>query len=158
MKYSTLSLLVYHTGVFHLNLPNYLLQGSLHPVNVLMCPHTTVTNLPKPRTKYQEPGPAAAIVGGLLKGQRMAEAAGREVADLDDSRDVSKKYQFLAEILKWRGKTSPDQNLFTLLNSKNSVAGTMTCAQLHNKAERIAALALVNGKVRAGSGVQNRYP
>ena len=29
------------------------MEGSLHPVNVLMCPHTTVTNLPKPRTKYQ---------------------------------------------------------------------------------------------------------
>ena len=88
----------------------------------------------------------------------MAEAAGREVADLDDSRDVSKKYQFLAEILKWRGKTSPDQNLFTLLNSKNSVAGTMTCAQLHNKAERIAALALVNGKVKSGDHVALLYP
>ena len=24
------------------------LEGSLHPVNVLMCPHTCVTNLPKP--------------------------------------------------------------------------------------------------------------
>ena len=29
------------------------LEGSLHPVNVLMCPHTTVTNLPKPRQRYQ---------------------------------------------------------------------------------------------------------
>ena len=28
------------------------LEGSLHPVNVLMCPHTTVTNLPKPRQKF----------------------------------------------------------------------------------------------------------
>lgn len=25
------------------------LEGSLHPANVLMCPHTCVTNLPKPR-------------------------------------------------------------------------------------------------------------
>ena len=29
------------------------IEGSLHPVNVLMCPHTTVTNLPKPRQRYQ---------------------------------------------------------------------------------------------------------
>lgn len=25
------------------------LEGALHPANVLMCPHTCVTNLPKPR-------------------------------------------------------------------------------------------------------------
>lgn len=25
------------------------LEGTLHPANVLMCPHTCVTNLPKPR-------------------------------------------------------------------------------------------------------------
>ena len=31
---------------------NRFLEGSLHPVNVLMCPHTTVTNLPKPRQRY----------------------------------------------------------------------------------------------------------
>lgn len=32
---------------------NRYLEGSLHLVNLLMCPHTTVTNLPKPRTKHQ---------------------------------------------------------------------------------------------------------
>lgn len=30
------------------------LEGALHPSNVLMCPHTCVTNLPKPRQK--QPG------------------------------------------------------------------------------------------------------
>lgn len=25
------------------------LEGALHPANVLLCPHTCVTNLPKPR-------------------------------------------------------------------------------------------------------------
>jgi hypothetical protein len=29
------------------------LEGSLHPANVLMCPHTCVTNLPKPRDLHQ---------------------------------------------------------------------------------------------------------
>lgn len=29
------------------------LEGSLHPANVLMCPHTCVTNLPKPREIHQ---------------------------------------------------------------------------------------------------------
>lgn len=28
------------------------LEGSLHPANVLMCPHTCVTNLPKPREAH----------------------------------------------------------------------------------------------------------
>ena len=28
------------------------LEGSLHPANVLMCPHTCVTNLPKPREHH----------------------------------------------------------------------------------------------------------
>lgn len=30
------------------------LEGNLHPCNILMCPHTCVTNLPKPRQK--QPG------------------------------------------------------------------------------------------------------
>lgn len=29
------------------------LEGTLHPANVLMCPHTCVTNLPKPREVHQ---------------------------------------------------------------------------------------------------------
>lgn len=134
------------------------LEGSLHPVNVLMCPHTTVTNLPKPRTKHQEPGPAAAIVGGLLKGHRMAEAWGRGVADLDDKTDVSKKYQFLSEILKWRAQTSSEQNLFTLLNNKNHVSGTMNCLQLHKKAEKFAIMATEQGKLKSGDHVALLYP
>ncbi|MGH0176787.1 UNVERIFIED_CONTAM: hypothetical protein FKN15_073571 [Acipenser sinensis] len=32
----------------------YFLEGGLHPCNILMCPHTCVTNLPKPRQK--QPG------------------------------------------------------------------------------------------------------
>ena len=65
-----------------------------------------------------EPGPNAAIVGGLLKGRRMAEATGRVISEQDQSRDAVKKYQFLSEILKWRAHSTPEQNLFTLLNSK----------------------------------------
>lgn len=32
------------------------LEGSLHPANVLMCPHTCVTNLPKPREVHHGNG------------------------------------------------------------------------------------------------------
>ena len=31
-------------------------EGSLHPANVLMCPHTCVTNLPKPREAHPDVG------------------------------------------------------------------------------------------------------
>ena len=43
---------------------------SLHPVNVLMCPHTCVTNLPKPREVHSDVGPASVIVGNLVQVQR----------------------------------------------------------------------------------------
>ncbi len=43
------------------------LEGTLHPVNVLMCPHTCVTNLPKPREIHTDVGPASVIVGNLVQ-------------------------------------------------------------------------------------------
>jgi hypothetical protein len=43
------------------------LEGTLHPVNVLMCPHTCVTNLPKPREVHSDVGPASVIVGNLVQ-------------------------------------------------------------------------------------------
>ena len=43
---------------------------SLHPVNVLMCPHTCVTNLPKPREVHSDVGPASVIVGNLVQVER----------------------------------------------------------------------------------------
>ena len=41
------------------------LEGALHPCNVLMCPHTCVTNLPKPRQK--QPGTTPVVQVHLLK-------------------------------------------------------------------------------------------
>ena len=54
------------------------LEGCLHPVNVLMCPHTTVTNLPKPREVHSDVGPASVIVGNLVQGNRLAAASGNK--------------------------------------------------------------------------------
>ena len=107
---------------------------------------------------FVEPGPSAAIVGGLLKGQRMAEAQGRELSGVDERNDLSKKYQFLSEILKWRAQTNPDQNLFTLLNCKNNVTGTMNALQLHKKAEKFAVVAMEQGKLSSGDHVTLLYP
>lgn len=59
-------------GGIHLSETKQLfLEGSLHPCNVLMCPHTCVTNLPKPRQKQPgtsggpcRPGMALELGGG----------------------------------------------------------------------------------------------
>uniref|UniRef100_A0A8C9XZQ2 Disco interacting A n=1 Tax=Sander lucioperca TaxID=283035 RepID=A0A8C9XZQ2_SANLU len=66
------------------------LEGALHPCNVLMCPHTCVTNLPKPRQKQPEVGPASMIVGNLVAGKRIAQACGRDVAQLEDNDQARK--------------------------------------------------------------------
>lgn len=42
----------------------HFLEGSLHPCNVLMCPHTCVTNLPKPRQK--QPGMRESPISSII--------------------------------------------------------------------------------------------
>lgn len=69
------------------------LEGSLHPANVLMCPHTCVTNLPKPREHRpdRDVTPSAVHVGNIVQGARMAWAQGRELNMTDEEGDGSKK-------------------------------------------------------------------
>uniref|UniRef100_A0A8D0UYU8 DMAP1-binding domain-containing protein n=1 Tax=Sus scrofa TaxID=9823 RepID=A0A8D0UYU8_PIG len=93
------------------------LEGSLHPCNILMCPHTCVTNLPKPRQKQPGVGPASVMVGNLVAGKRIAQAAGRDLGQIEEN-DLVRKHQFLAEILQWRAQATPDHVLFMLLNAK----------------------------------------
>ncbi|XP_051042896.1 disco-interacting protein 2 homolog A [Phodopus roborovskii] len=133
------------------------LEGMLHPCNVLMCPHTCVTNLPKPRQKQPEVGPASMIVGNLVAGKRIAQASGRELAHLEDS-DQARKFLFLADVLQWRAHTTPDHPLFLLLNAKGTVTSTATCIQLHKRAERVAAALMEKGRLDAGDHVALVYP
>ncbi|XP_058379332.1 disco-interacting protein 2 homolog A isoform X13 [Diceros bicornis minor] len=133
------------------------LEGMLHPCNVLMCPHTCVTNLPKPRQKQPEVGPASMIVGNLVAGKRIAQASGRELAHLEDS-DQARKFLFLPDVLQWRAHTTPDHPLFLLLNAKGTVTSTATCVQLHKKAERVAAALMEKARVNAGDHVALVYP
>ena len=66
----------------------------------------------------------------------------------DDTGDTGgKKYQFIAEILRWRATATADHTLFTLLNNKGTSQQTLTCSQLHKKAEKIACLLLEKGEV-----------
>lgn len=134
------------------------LEGSLHPANVLMCPHTCVTNLPKPREVHPEVGPASVMVGNMVQGVRLASAQGRDVGVVDDDSDTARKYQFISEILKWRATTTGDHTVFTLLNSKGNNAASLTCSQLHKRAERVGCLLLEKGKLNTGDHVALIYP
>ncbi|XP_072300330.1 disco-interacting protein 2 homolog A isoform X1 [Eucyclogobius newberryi] len=128
------------------------LEGALHPCNVLMCPHTCVTNLPKPRQKQPEVGPASMIVGNLVAGKRIAQACGRDVGQMEDN----EQFLYIQDVLQWRAQATPDHPLFMVLNSKGTVSSTASCLQLHKKAERVAA-ALI-GRLNAGDHVALVYP
>ncbi|XP_041928744.1 disco-interacting protein 2 homolog C-like isoform X2 [Alosa sapidissima] len=129
-------------------------QGALHPRSLLMSPHTCVTNLPKPRQKQPEVGPASVMVGNLVSGKRIAQASGRDLG----SSEENDQFIFLSEILQWRAQTTPDHVLYTLLNSKGGVACSLSCVQLHKKAEKIAALLAERALLQDGDHVALVYP
>lgn len=168
---------IHQVGIFCLALvpPNYLpktplggihlsetkrrfLEGNLHPANVLMCPHTCVTNLPKPREVHPDISPASVMVGNMVQGVRLASAQGREIGTLEEESDSSRKYQFISEVLRWRAQTTADHVIFTLLNSKGSASTTLSCSQLHKRAERVGCLLLEKGKLNTGDHVALIYP
>lgn len=51
------------------------LEGNLHPCNILMCPHTCVTNMPKPRQK--QPGGSPGSISADLHHIRNMLLCGR---------------------------------------------------------------------------------
>uniref|UniRef100_A0A8C9VFV8 Disco-interacting protein 2 homolog C n=1 Tax=Scleropages formosus TaxID=113540 RepID=A0A8C9VFV8_SCLFO len=147
-------------GGIHLSETKQLfLEGSLHPCNVLMCPHTCVTNLPKPRQKQPEIGPASVMVGNLVSGKRIAQASGRDLSQMEDNDQARKVcFLFLSEVLQWRSQTTPDHVLFTLLSSRGAITNSLTCLQLHKRAEKIAALLAERGHLQDGDHVALVYP
>ncbi|GAV07859.1 hypothetical protein RvY_17644-2 [Ramazzottius varieornatus] len=135
------------------------LDGALHPSNVLMCPHTCVTNLPKPReTQADLIGPASMMVGSIVQGVRLAEARGRDLHLADDDTENAKKYQFITEILRWRATTSPEHVIYTLLSAKGLAVGGLTCGQLHKRAEKMAAFIQEKADVQPGDNVALVFP
>uniref|UniRef100_A0A671WSX2 Disco-interacting protein 2 homolog Cb n=1 Tax=Sparus aurata TaxID=8175 RepID=A0A671WSX2_SPAAU len=160
-------------GGIHLSeIKQLYLEGGLHPCNVLMCPHTCVTNLPKPRQKQPEIGPASVMVGNLVSGKRIAQASGRDLGQTDDNDQVRhthtrrtrtyhehiNSFLFLSEVLQWRAQTTPDHVLYTLLSSRGAVSSSLTCLQLHKRAERVAALLMERGGLQEGDHVALVYP
>ncbi|EFX85768.1 hypothetical protein DAPPUDRAFT_309070 [Daphnia pulex] len=134
------------------------MEGSLHPANVLMCPHTCVTNLPKPREVHQDIGPASVMVGNIVQGNRLAAAQGRELRFGDDEANPANKYRYISEILQWRAQRTSDHVLFTLLGAKGTPTGTLSCAQLHKRAERVACTLVERGRINSGDHVALIYP
>uniref|UniRef100_A0A672P3M3 Disco-interacting protein 2 homolog B-A-like n=1 Tax=Sinocyclocheilus grahami TaxID=75366 RepID=A0A672P3M3_SINGR len=142
------------------------LEGALHPCNILMCPHTCVTNMPKPRQKQPVGvGPASIMVGNLVAGKRIAQAAGRDLGLIEDQDLVRKVnsdlhciHHFLTEALQWRAQTDPDHTLYVLLNAKGVAVCTATCVQLHKRAEKIAAALMERSGINIGENVVLLYP
>ncbi|OCT95820.1 disco-interacting protein 2 homolog B isoform X1 [Xenopus laevis] len=135
----------------------HFLEGRLHPCNILMSPHTCVTNLPKPRQKQPGVGPASVMVGNLVAGKRIAQASGRDLGQIEEN-DLVKKHQYLTEFLQWRAQTTPEHVLFILLNAKGTAICNATCLQLHKRAERIAAALCDKGHLNAGDNVVLLFP
>uniref|UniRef100_A0A672JJB2 Disco-interacting protein 2 homolog Bb n=1 Tax=Salarias fasciatus TaxID=181472 RepID=A0A672JJB2_SALFA len=154
-------------GIHISDTKQFFLDGSLHPCNILMCPHTCVTNLPKPRQKQPVGvGPASVMVGNLVAGKRIAQAAGRDLGMIEDQDLVRKVLLsitlraglYLTEALQWRAQTDPDHVLYVLLNAKGVTVGTATCVQLHKRAEKIAAALMEKGSINTGENVVLLYP
>lgn len=131
-------------------------EGSMHPANVLMCPHSTVNNLPRERQlTHADVGPASIMVGNIVQGVNLAVAKGPTLSF--ESPDTTSPH-YISEILKWRAASNSDHNLFTLLNAKSSESVTLTCSQLHKRAERVGAHLLERGRVNTGDHVALIYP
>uniref|UniRef100_A0A8C1QFJ3 Disco-interacting protein 2 homolog A n=1 Tax=Cyprinus carpio TaxID=7962 RepID=A0A8C1QFJ3_CYPCA len=144
------------------------LEGALHPCNVLMCPHTCVTNLPKPRQKQPEVGPASMIVGNLVAGKRIAQACGRDVSQLEDNDQVKINPVFTLLIYRGTNLIIPVFRvrlcIFTVILClfnfffQGTVANTASCVQLHKRAERVAIALMERGRLNAGDHVALVYP
>lgn len=166
---------IHHVGIYCLALvnPNHLpktpsgsihlsevrrrfVEGSLHPANVLMCPNRSVTNLPLERQiTHSDVGPASIMVGNIVQGVDLAVARGPPLTvELQEENSP----HYISEILKWRSLTSPDHNLFTLLSAKNAESVSLTCSQLHKRAERVGAHLLEKGRVNVGDHVALMFP
>ncbi|XP_047669956.1 disco-interacting protein 2 homolog B-A-like isoform X3 [Tachysurus fulvidraco] len=153
-------------GVHISDIKQLFLEGSLHPCNILMCPHTCVTNMPKPRQKQPVGvGPASILVGNLVAGKRIAQAAGRDLGMIEDQDLVRKlcmwptmMHQYLTEALQWRAQTDPEHVLYVLLNAKGVAVSTASCLQLHKRAEKIAAALMERSGISIGENVVLLYP
>lgn len=112
-------------------------------------------------SQYADIGPASVMVGNIVQGNRLAAAQGRELrfgGDGDDPANPANKYRYISEILQWRAQRTSDHVLFTLLGAKGTPTGTLSCAQLHKRAERVACTLVERGRINSGDHVALIYP
>ncbi|VDL23762.1 unnamed protein product [Hymenolepis diminuta] len=168
-------------------------EGQLHPIMLLLCPHSAIQNLPQPRTQTAAHlvGASAMMVGQVVQGARMAEAHGRLLSSahhgsmtalgpgapdtgvdyLNSAKFITVKklafvyneefnkssllqqQQTVTEVLIWRATHTPEDRLFSVYNAKGAVVTSLTCHQLHQKAERLGSLLQEKGNVKPGSVV-----
>uniref|UniRef100_A0A665WNC6 Disco-interacting protein 2 homolog B-A-like n=1 Tax=Echeneis naucrates TaxID=173247 RepID=A0A665WNC6_ECHNA len=132
-------------GIHISDTKQFFLDGNLHPCNILMCPHTCVTNLPKPRQKQPVGvGPASVMVGNLVAGKRIAQAAGRDLGMIEDQ-DLVRKVIIISTFV----------NTFS---KEPQALSTASCVQLHKRAEKIAAALTEKGSINTGENVVLLYP
>ncbi|CAG09279.1 unnamed protein product, partial [Tetraodon nigroviridis] len=131
------------------------LEGALHPCNVLMCPHTCVTNLPKPRQK--QPGRLGSVpflyIQDVLQWRAQATPDHPLFVVLN-----AKVAQCRADRLLETCKVSLIVESFCLFFCplQGTVASTASCLQLHKRAERVAAALM--GRLNTGDHVALVYP
>ncbi|KAF3856461.1 hypothetical protein F7725_017184 [Dissostichus mawsoni] len=122
-------------GIHISDTKQYFLDGNLHPATSYCVPTLGV-------------GPASVMVGNLVAGKRIAQAAGRDLGMIDDQ-DLVRKHQYLTEALQWRAQTDADHGV---------PVSTATCVQLHKRAEKIAAALTEKGSINTGENVVLLYP
>ncbi|PIK60976.1 putative disco-interacting protein 2-like C [Apostichopus japonicus] len=101
---------------------------------------------------------AASIMMGNLVAARGSRAAGRDIGRPDEDSDAAKRYQFLSEVLRWRANSTPDHVLFQQLNNKGSVSQSLSCLQLHKRAERVGVLLQEKCHINTGDHVALIFP
>lgn len=77
---------------------------------------------------------AAQLMGDLVTG-RIAEATGPAYNAPYDDGDGAGKFQFLAEVLRWRAQTQPDNPLYSLIDNRVSLS-TNQCQFLGKSLEQ----------------------
>ncbi|XP_065322738.1 disco-interacting protein 2 homolog C-like [Gordionus sp. m RMFG-2023] len=133
------------------------LEGCLHPVNILMCPHACVLNLPKPRERPPEVSPGSQYVGNMVKGERFATAQGLKKSSYLDKDENIKGNKSITHSLKWRASNSPETVAFNLLSSKAALSTSLTFSQLHKKAEKLACFLSEKSGIMVGDHVALLY-
>ncbi|BHF65910.1 beta transducin [Sparganum proliferum] len=142
-------------------------EGYLNPLMLLLCPHSAIQNLPQPRSlpPMNLVGPSAMMVGQVVQGARLAEAHGRSIATNTSGSMTALgpgapdlTLQTVTDVLLWRVAHTPDDRLFSVYNAKGAVVSSLTCVQLHRRAERLGSLLLEKGNVTPGAVVALIYP